>query len=106
MQIQNENERIAGLSILIKYLNKQFDYFISNGKRVGGLFGSATVGINTISAANSMLKYCTSVIKPACGNKRYLLKEFRNLESNKNGNKAIIIIVVIAVVVGILWWLI
>lgn len=106
MKIENENERIAGLCILIEYLNKQADYFISNGKRVGGLFGSATVGINTISAANSMLKYCTSVIKPACANKRYLLKEFKNLESNKKGNNAIIIIVVIAVVAGILWWII
>lgn len=103
MKIENENEKIAGLSILINYLNMQVDFFISNGKRVGGFFGSATVGISTVNAANSMLKYCTSVIKPACTNKRYLLKEFRNLESNKKGRTAIIIIVIIAILAAIIW---
>lgn len=53
-----------------------------------------------------MLKYCTSVIKPACTNKRYLLKEFRNLESNKKGSTAIIVIVIIAVIATIFWWII
>lgn len=106
MKIENENEKIAGLSILIKYLNMQTDYFISNVKRVGGFFGSTTVGISTVNAANSMLKYCTSVIKTACTNKRYLLKEFRNLESNKKGSTAIIVIVIIAVIATIFWWII
>jgi len=100
IKMQDEEQKVASLNIIISYLNEQANYFIYNGKRVGGVFGSATVGLSTVSASKKMLKNCTTIVKPYCVNSPALLTKLSDSdETLKKGNNTVFIIIGIAILV-------
>lgn len=99
---ENQEEKEAGLKIILTFLNEQASYFTSNGQRVGGIFGSASVGASTVGASNRMLDNCIKLVEKDCSNNEELDALIKSLrKTHRTGLTAILIIIFIAVIIGI-----
>ena len=101
-------EQEAGVRLLLQHLYSQADYFIANGKNVGGFFtGSSSVSYNTIQAGNDLIKNCVQLVEA----KVRLTPELqalvdKNKELMKAGSASAgwkIILGVIGVILFIVW---
>lgn len=99
---ENQEEKEAGLKIILIFLNEQASYFSSNGQRVGGVFGSASVGASTIRASNQMLENCIKLVEKDCSNNEELDALIKSLRKTQRiGVTGILVIIFIAVIIVI-----
>ena len=98
---ENQEEKEAGLKIILTFLNEQASYFASNGQRVGGVFGSASVGVSTVGASNRMLDNCIKLVEKDCANNEELDALIKSLrKAHRTGVTICLVILFIAVIIG------
>ena len=90
---ENQEEKEAGLKIILTFLNEQASYFASNGQRI--------FGISTVGASNRMLDNCIKLVEKDCSNNEELDALIKSLrKTHRSGVTICLVILFIAVIIG------
>ncbi len=97
------------LNLILSFLAKQTKYFIGNGNNVGGIFGSQTVGISVVSAANNMATKCLNAVRTRTNINEYNNQQFRDVQAvletgKKASNKLVLLFIALGIISFLSIW--